>query len=68
VIAGARFGTLAEIVVATHCVSAMLIFAPHPCREQACCSACNGFVGSFRSGNRNKRIGISIDAPLKKRH
>ena len=27
-------------------------------------SACCGFVGSFRSGYRKKRIGISVDAPL----
>ena len=31
-------------------------------------SACDGFAGSSRSGNRNKRIGISVKVPLKKRN
>ena len=30
-------------------------------------SACHGLVGGSRSGHRNKRIGISVKAPLKKR-
>ena len=29
------------------------------------CSVCNGLVGNHRSGYRKKRIGISVDAPLK---
>ena len=30
-------------------------------------SACRGFIGTHRSGYRNECIGISVDAPLKKR-
>ena len=33
---------------------------------QGYAAVCHGFVVTYRSGYRNKRIGISVDAPLKK--
>ena len=33
---------------------------------QGYAAVCHGFVVTHRSGYRNKRIGISVDAPLKK--
>jgi len=44
----------------------MLNFSPHTCRERIYPFRCDGFVGTYRSGNRKKRIGTSVNAPLKK--
>ena len=63
----ARFGTMVETTVASPYVSALLRFAPHLVGNGFIRSACYGFVGTFRSGNRKNRIGISADAPLKNR-
>ena len=35
-------------------------------RERIYPFRCDGFVGTYRSGNRKKRIGTSVNAPLKK--
>ena len=34
-------------------------------RERIYPFRCDGFVGTYRSGNRKKRIGTSVNAPLK---
>ena len=46
-------------------VSTVLSFAPHLVGNGFIRSVCYGFVGTYRSGNRKKRIGTSVNAPLK---
>jgi hypothetical protein len=57
---------MVETVCASRYSSAMLNFSPHTCRERIYPFRCDGFVGAYRSGNRKKRIGTSVNAPLKK--
>ena len=59
--------TMVETVRASRNASAELSFAPHHVGNGFIRSACYGFVGNSRSGYRNKRIGIGVYAPPKKR-